>query len=125
MTVTPSEAAVIAARVPPARRAAVAANARRAAGLDAGAYRRARIRCALLDERDDCSVYDVRPLKCRAHTSAARETCERVYRGELPGGAVPTDSWLTRAVEAIRCGMGEGSGEELHLALGRVLRRGD
>jgi Fe-S-cluster containining protein len=125
VNVTPSEAAVLAARVPDDRREVVLANASRARGLSPGAYRRARIRCAFLDDNDECTVYDVRPLACRAHTSASRDTCERVFRGGLPGGAVPTDPWLTRAVAAIRVGMGEGDGEELHAALARAFRAGD
>ena len=119
VTVTPSEAVVIAARLDDAQRARVAANARKARDLSPGAYRRARIRCALLDDDDRCTVYDVRPLKCRAHTSTSRARCERVHNDELPGGAVPTDAWLTLAVTAIRRGMGEGDGAELHAALHR------
>lgn len=115
--VSPSEAAVLAPRLSDAQRERVAANARRAAGLPAAEYRRARIRCALLDDGDRCTAYDVRPLSCRAHTSTSVETCERVYRGEATTDEVPLDGWLVRAVAAVRAGMAEGGEEELHAAL--------
>jgi hypothetical protein len=120
VTVSPGEAAVLAARLSDAQRARVAANARRAAGLPAAEYRRARIRCALLDDSDR-AAYDVRPLKCRAHTSTSRDTCERVYRGEATTDAVPLDGWLVNAVAAVHAGVAETAGEELHAALLRAL----
>ncbi len=118
---SPSEAAVLAPRLSDAQRARVAGNARAAAGLTAAEYRRARIRCALLDERDRCVAYDVRPLSCRAHTSTSVEACERVYRDEAATDDVPLDGWLVRAVAAVRAGMADGGEEELHAALVRAL----
>jgi Fe-S-cluster containining protein len=115
--VSPGEAAALARRLSDAQRARVAANARRAAGLSAAEYRRARIRCALLDDAGRCAAYDVRPLKCRAHTSTSRDACERVFRGEAPTDTVPLDRWLVRAVEAVRAGMAEPVEEDLHAAL--------
>ena len=118
--VAPSEAAALVPLLGEAQRARVAANARRAAGLSAAEYRRARIRCALLDDEDRCAAYDVRPLKCRAHTSTSRDTCERVYRDEATTDAVPLDGWLVSAVAAVRAGMAEPGDEELHAALQRA-----
>ena len=119
--VSPGEAAALAGRLSDAQRARVAANARRAAGLSAAEYRRARIRCALLDDAGRCAAYDVRPLKCRAHTSTSRDTCESVYRGEATTDAVPLDRWLVHAVAAVRAGMAEPGEEEFHAALQRAL----
>ena len=118
---TPGEATALARGLSDAQRARVAANARRAAGLPAAEYRRARIPCVLLDEAGRCAAYDVRPLRCRAHTSTSRDTCERVYRGEATTDPVPLDGWLVRAVAAVRAGMAEPGEEELHAALQRVL----
>lgn len=116
VTVTPSEAELLAGRLTPDAIARVEDRARRAAGLTAGEYRRARIPCALLDAAGRCSAYDVRPLKCRAHTSTSRDVCERVHRGEATTNEIPVDSWLARAADAIRHGMNEEE-EELHAAL--------
>ena len=57
-------------------------------------------RCALLADDGTCSVYDVRPLKCRAHTSTSRDACEA-------GGDIQMDGWMVRAIEALRTGMDE------------------
>jgi Fe-S-cluster containining protein len=119
--VSPSEAAALASRLNSTQREKTAANARRAAGLTAADYRHARIRCALLDDEDRCAAYDLRPLKCRAHTSTSRDACERACRGEATTDAVPLDGWLVRAVAAVRAGMGEPGEEELHAALQRAL----
>lgn len=116
VTVTPSEAVVLAGCLAPEAIGRVEARARRAAGLTPGEYRRARISCALLDAEGRCSAYDARPLKCRAHTSTSRGICERVHRGEATTNEIPTDSWLVRAAGAIRHGMGEEE-NELHAAL--------
>jgi len=124
VTVSPGEAMALARRLSDAQRARVDANARRAAGLPAADYRRARIRCALLDDSGRCAAYDVRPLKCRAHTSTSRDTCERVYRGEATTDAVPLDRWLVHAVAAVHAGMAEPAEEELHAALQRALACG-
>jgi Fe-S-cluster containining protein len=39
---------------------------------------RLRLRCPLLDEGDRCSVYDVRPLSCRAFTSTSVSRCRQI-----------------------------------------------
>lgn len=112
--VTPSEAARIAGHV--RDRAAVEENAGRAEGLSAAEYRRARLRCAFLDAEDRCSIYDVRPLACRAHTSRDRHACQRASLGELTTNELPTDRWLAQAADALRRGMDEPGGE-LHRAV--------
>jgi Fe-S-cluster containining protein len=122
--VSPCEARALVPRLGDEQRERVATNARLAAGLTAAEYRRARIRCALLDEEDRCTAYDVRPLSCRAHTSTSLETCERVYRGQATTDDVPLEGWLVRAVAAVRTGMAEPGEEELHAALRRALACG-
>ncbi|MHC4932833.1 MAG: YkgJ family cysteine cluster protein [Planctomycetota bacterium] len=97
-------------------------TARAAERLSVSGYRRARLRCALLSDEDECLVYGQRPLRCRAHTSTSRRTCERVYHDELPSGAVPLDRWYANAVEALRLGMGVEDERELHAALLTALR---
>jgi len=64
-------------------------------------------RCAFLGDDDRCVAYDVRPLRCRAHTSTDRTVCERVHAGELPLSSVPGDAWLRLAAQAIGRGLGD------------------
>ena len=98
MTVTPAEASAIAPHV--RDWAAVAAHR--------GG------RCALLGEDDRCTVYAVRPLKCRAHTSLRVADCR-------DGNELSMDPWMVKAVEAIRGGL-PGPVVELHTALRRIRR---
>jgi hypothetical protein len=69
------------------------------------------VRCPFLGDDDRCVAYDVRPLRCRAHTSADRAICERVHAGEAPLASVPGDPWLRLSAEAIRRGLGGGETE--------------
>ncbi|NIY76028.1 YkgJ family cysteine cluster protein [Thalassospira sp. HF15] len=41
-----------------------------------------RARCPLLDEQDRCSIYDMRPLTCRAFTSADAGLCHAMVFGD-------------------------------------------
>jgi Fe-S-cluster containining protein len=79
-------------------------------------------RCAFLSADDRCLAYDARPLRCRAHTSSDRSTCERVHAGELPVAAVPPDAWLRLSADAIRRGLG-GTERELHAAVREAMTR--
>jgi len=64
-------------------------------------------RCPFLGDDDLCVAYEVRPLRCRAHTSSDRAACERVFAGERPAASVPGDPWLRLSAEAIRRGLSE------------------
>ena len=103
--VTPPEVAALVPFVTDEIRARIAANAARAAGLDAGAYRRARIPCAFLDANGGCSAYEARPLRCRAHSSTDVGTCRSAFEKDTPTDAVPTDPWLRQAATAIQSGL--------------------
>jgi Fe-S-cluster containining protein len=46
-----------------------------------------RLRCPLLGADERCSVYDVRPLSCRAFTSKSVARCHDVVFGDAPAGA--------------------------------------
>lgn len=48
------------------------------AGLGFLEYSRARIPCAFLDAKGACSIYEVRPMACRALKSFSVTACERV-----------------------------------------------
>jgi len=37
----------------------------------------ARVRCPLLDDADGCTIYNVRPLTCRAFTSRSEAACRK------------------------------------------------
>jgi Fe-S-cluster containining protein len=79
-------------------------------------------RCAFLGDDLRCVAYDVRPLRCRAHTSKDRAVCERVHAGEAPLASVPGDPWLRLSAEAIRRGLG-GQERELHAAVAEAIIR--
>lgn len=79
-------------------------------------------RCAFLGDDNRCTAYDIRPLRCRAHTSADRSICERVHASELPLASVPGDPWLRLSAEAIRRGLG-GTERELHGAVAEAMMR--
>jgi Fe-S-cluster containining protein len=74
---TPDEQSALHARLE------VAATAAR----DAADVTKLRLRCALLGADNRCTVYDVRPLTCRAFTSRSVARCHDVVFGELPDGA--------------------------------------
>ena len=78
----------IAATFPPAASAALLARLAEAAAAlrDAPDPARLRLRCALLGNDDRCTVYEVRPLSCRAFTSKSLPRCQQVVFGDAPGG---------------------------------------
>jgi Fe-S-cluster containining protein len=45
-----------------------------------------RLRCVLLGDDNRCTVYEVRPLSCRAFTSRSLARCQQVVFGEADGG---------------------------------------
>jgi Fe-S-cluster containining protein len=63
----------------------------------------ARIPCALLDEDGRCSVYAVRPLRCRAFHSVSQGDCRAAFEGtsDAPPTVNPT---IVRAVELVESG---------------------
>ncbi|MEE8105865.1 MAG: YkgJ family cysteine cluster protein [Planctomycetota bacterium] len=119
--VTPPEVAALVPFVTDEIRARIAANAARAAGLDAGEYRRARIPCAFLDANGGCSAYEARPLRCRAHSSTDVGACQSAFDEDTPTDAVPTDPWLRQAATAIQSGLtperDAANSAELHASL--------
>jgi len=49
---------------------------------------RLRLRCPLLGNDDRCTVYEVRPLSCRAFTSKSLPRCQQVVFGNAHGAGV-------------------------------------
>ncbi|MDB5615874.1 YkgJ family cysteine cluster protein [Tardiphaga sp.] len=49
---------------------------------------RLRLRCVLLGDDNRCTVYEVRPLSCRAFTSRSLPRCQQVVFGDAPDGGV-------------------------------------
>jgi uncharacterized protein len=49
---------------------------------------RLRLRCPLLGNDDRCTVYEVRPLSCRAFTSKSLPRCQQVVFGDAQGAGV-------------------------------------
>lgn len=65
-----------------ATEARLAAQVAAAAGKSYLEYARARIPCAFLDEAGRCTIYEVRPLACRAVKSFDVRACEREIKSE-------------------------------------------
>ncbi|HEY8333709.1 MAG TPA: YkgJ family cysteine cluster protein, partial [Tardiphaga sp.] len=74
------------ARFAPADRAALHGRLAQAAATIAAAADPAtlRLRCPLLGTDERCTVYDVRPLSCRAFTSRSLARCQQVVFGNDP-----------------------------------------
>lgn len=60
---------------------------------------RAKVPCALLDDTGHCSVYDLRPLRCRAFHSYSLAACRDAFAGGDP--ELPIDANLERACDAV------------------------
>jgi Fe-S-cluster containining protein len=63
----------------------------------------AKIPCALLGEGGRCSIYEARPLRCRAFHSCSVDECRDAYAGR-EGAIVVTVPLLERAVDAVEDG---------------------
>lgn len=83
----------------------------------------ARIPCALLDGGGRCSVYAVRPLRCRAFHSVAQDDCRAAFGGasETPPTMNPT---IRRAVELVEVGYTRALEQEGRSATPVRLERG-
>jgi Fe-S-cluster containining protein len=63
----------------------------------------AKIPCALLDRSGRCSIYEARPLRCRAFHSCSVDECRDAFAGR-EGAIVVTVPLLERAVDAVEEG---------------------
>ncbi|NNC27292.1 YkgJ family cysteine cluster protein, partial [Salinisphaera sp. USBA-960] len=54
---------------------------------DAADPTKLRHRCALLGDDNRCTVYDVRPLSCRAFTSRSVARCNDIVFGDIADGS--------------------------------------
>ncbi|MFN7145407.1 MAG: YkgJ family cysteine cluster protein, partial [Myxococcota bacterium] len=59
-----------------------------------------RIPCALLAEDGRCSIYDARPLRCRAFHSCSADRCRDAFSGATDEEAIPCPP-LVRACYAV------------------------
>jgi Fe-S-cluster containining protein len=90
--VPPGTAAVMAAHIAthftPAEQEALRTrlDVAAAAARNAADVTKLRMRCALLGPDNRCSVYEVRPLSCRAFTSRSVARCHDVVYGDVPEG---------------------------------------
>jgi len=80
----------------------LALHVARVAPLSDEARWAARVPCALLDSSGRCSVYPVRPLRCRAFHSCSADTCRSAFEGrhDVEPDTNPSISRATDAVEA-------------------------
>jgi Fe-S-cluster containining protein len=86
-----------------ALREQLAERARRAGPMSDEARWAAKIPCALLGEGGRCSIYEVRPLRCRAFHSCAVEPCREAFEGRGDAEPVCARS-LERAHDAVEQG---------------------
>jgi Fe-S-cluster containining protein len=71
--------------------------------MDHRARWEARVPCVLLGEDGRCTVYEVRPLRCRAFHSCSESICREAFRGE--SDRAPEESpELVRACDAVELG---------------------
>ena len=86
-----------------ARATAVAA---RIAPLDLGGRAREKVACPLLDPASGrCSVYEVRPIACRAYHSGSVEACKRAHDDGEANPVLPIDPPLFHVAHAHGFGM--------------------
>ena len=55
-----------------------------------------RNRCPLLGPDNRCTIYQVRPISCRAFTSPSAARCESLIAGAAPEGGIPQNASLFR-----------------------------
>lgn len=78
----------------------LAAQRSRVEGLDDVTRWSARIPCALLDDDGRCTIYDARPLRCRAFHVSSVEPCRAAFEGD--GSQDPAEiPALARAAAAV------------------------
>lgn len=82
-----------------ALRARLAEHAARIAALDAEERWARRIACALLAADGRCSIYEVRPLRCRAFHSCSADRCRDAFHGTSDAEAIACPP-LARAAAA-------------------------
>lgn len=101
----------------------LAEQVRRVEPLDDEARWDAKIPCALLGEGGRCSIYEVRPLRCRAFHSCSVEPCRVAFAGRDDAEPVPSPR-LTRAHDAVEAGYDEALAEAGLSAEGHRLESG-
>ncbi len=80
--------------------------AARIAPLDLGGRAREKVACPLLDSASGrCSVYDVRPISCRAYHSGSVEACKRAHDEGEANPILPIDPPLFQVAHAHAFGM--------------------
>ena len=80
--------------------------AARIAPLDLGGRAREKVACPLLDSASGrCSVYDVRPIACRAYHSGSVEACKRAHDDGEANPVLPIDPPLFQVAHAHAFGM--------------------
>jgi hypothetical protein len=129
--ITPAEAALVAAAISPGdpRRERVAARAAELSGLSREERMATRAPCALLGEDGACSVYEARPLVCRAASSLDASACARALESADGAGEIPVEPWSSASMRAAHVGLRRALGAaglsaeltDIHEAVSRVL----
>ncbi|AKT40542.1 YkgJ family cysteine cluster protein [Chondromyces crocatus] len=88
----------------------LASHVARVEQLDDQARWDARIPCAFLGDGGRCSIYEVRPLRCRAFHSWSATACRAGYEGDLEAEPV-VNPRLDQALAAIEEGFDQALGE--------------
>jgi Fe-S-cluster containining protein len=88
-------------------------TASKIAGLDFGGRARAKIPCPLLDTATGrCTVYEVRPIPCRAYHSGSVEICRKAHDEGDPHPVLPINPALFHVAHAYGFGMLTGCASE-------------
>jgi Fe-S-cluster containining protein len=80
----------------------------------------ARIPCALLGDDGKCTIYEARPLRCRAFHSYSVATCREAFAGATEPDPVTNDA-LDRACDAAESGFDAALEERGHSAAAVLL----
>lgn len=81
-------------------RGRLAERAGRVEGLTDDERWEAKIACALLGDGGRCSIYEARPLRCRALHASSADPCREAFEGRGDGAGPATIPHLERALDA-------------------------
>jgi len=129
--ITTAEAALLRAAIPhdDPRRERVKARAKELLGLSEEERMQSRVPCALLGEDGACSVYEARPLVCRAASSLDADACARAKDRPDAAGEIPVEPWSSASMRAAHVGLRRALAtdgkpaplEDIHQALAKLL----
>ena len=105
----------------------VRATVGRVRPLTIEAHAEAKIPCSLLKADGHCSVYPVRPVKCRGWTSHDRDRCETAFHGSPWRETVPVNMFILAlgngTADGLKRGLGAATLDECTYELNSAILR--